>query len=370
MTNQYEVAGEPGILSPSLIFYKDLILENTQKILSMANGPDRLWPHVKSHKMMDFVHLMQSFGIRRFKCATIAEAQMLAEAKVADVLLAYPLVGPSIQRFLALSARSPSSIFWAIGDDMDQIRILGEKAVENDRSVPLLVDVNMGMDRTGVPILELKEFASKCNFLKGIEFMGFHCYDGNHHEGSFEERCAAVEKTDAQVVAIQEELLASGLNCSTMVMGGSPSFPCHARHPDFFLSPGTIFINDDGYRQAFPDLDCVPAAAILCRVISHPAKGRFTLDLGYKAIASDPPDLRGVIQNLDHVRSVFQNEEHWVFAMEAGYEEALPPIGKVLYVVPTHICPTSALYPYALIAEHGQLVERWNVTARNRYISV
>jgi len=55
--------------------------------------------------------------------------------------------------------------------------------------------------------------------------------------------------------------------------------------------------------------------------------------------------------------------------MEKGFEEACPQIGTVLYVVPTHICPTSALYPSVLVAQEGKITDSWTVTARNRKIT-
>ena len=106
-----------------------------------------------------------------------------------------------------------------------------------------------------------------------------------------------------------------------------------------------------------PDMKYQPAACVLTRVISHPNNGIFTVDCGYKAIASDPKVLRGEIVGLsDKVEELFQSEEHWVFKMKPGYEQDIPQIGSVLYIIPTHICPTTALYPFVLVAEKGKIV--------------
>jgi D-serine deaminase-like pyridoxal phosphate-dependent protein len=369
MKETYIVNKAEKIASPSLLLYKKIIEENTKSIINQADGTHRLWPHVKSHKMKDFVALLQSFGITRFKCATIAEAEMLALQETKDILLAYSLVGPSIDRFVSLSFHYPNSNFWAIGDSLEMIEALGKRAFLEGLSVQFLIDVNMGMNRTGVNLEDLAAFYEKCATFKGICLKGLHCYDGNHHESSIEKRCGEVQKTDHVVFSIRDSLIQKGYDCSVLVMGGSPSFPCHAMQSDVFLSPGTIFIHDYGYEQSFPDFGYKYGATLLSRVISLPASGFFTLDLGYKAIASDPIGVRGKILNLDHAISVFQNEEHWVFKMEEGYENERPNIGDVLYVVPTHICPTSALYEYALIIENGEVVDRWEVTARNRTIT-
>lgn len=370
INNRYNLQEPESIISPQLIYYKDLLEENIKKIIDCAGDVNRLWPHVKSHKMIEMVKMQQSHGINRFKCATIAEAEMLGDAEAKDILLAYPVVGPNKQRFLALMKTFPKSHFWAIGDDLGEINSLGKMALKDNMEISFLVDVNMGMNRTGVPLKLLKEFYQEVSSIPGIHLQGMHCYDGDHHEKSFDERLANVKLVDDKVLAIRKVLMDGGLDCSIMVMGGTPSFPCHARLTSFFLSPGTCFINDAGYYHLLPDLPCTPAAAILTRVISLPAPGIFTLDLGYKAMASDPTGLRGELQNFEHANPILQNEEHWVFKMDDGYEKKCPKVGDVMYVVPTHICPTSALYPEVPVSLDGRIIDHWQVTARNRKITI
>jgi len=117
-------------------------------------------------------------------------------------------------------------------------------------------------------------------------------------------------------------------------------------------------------------MNFIPGAALMTRVISNPEEGYFTLDLGAKGIAADPPGTRGKILGLENTEIVGQNEEHWIFKMKEGHYEETPKVGDVLYVIPTHICPTSALYPEAIIIEDGEIVDTWKVTARNRKITI
>lgn len=99
---KYKVKQEEKIITPALLYYKEIIIENTKKAIEVAGGAERLWPHVKSHKMAEMVKLQMTLGITRFKCATIAEAEMLAECGVKNIILAYPLVGPNIERLIRL----------------------------------------------------------------------------------------------------------------------------------------------------------------------------------------------------------------------------------------------------------------------------
>jgi D-serine deaminase-like pyridoxal phosphate-dependent protein len=153
-----------------------------------------------------------------------------------------------------------------------------------------------------------------------------------------------------------------------MVMGGTPSFPCRTGQEGFFLSPVTLFVSDWGSCCKYPDLAFPPGAAVFTLVISHQtAANTFTLALGHKGIAADPPGDRGVIAGLPQAKPLAQSEEHWVFSLPAG--EVLPAIGSALYVIPAHICPTSALYPEIQVAQGGKIVEQWQVSARNRKIT-
>lgn len=369
MEHRYYFSDSGEVITPALIYYKDIIRENIQKAVKLAGGASRLWPHVKSHKMTQMMLMQMDEGITRYKCATIAEAEMAADCGAAHVLLAYPLVGPNIHRFLQLQRAYPSVCFWAIGDDKSQLELLGKSSAESGIISQILIDVNMGMDRTGISPDQLEDFYLNCSKIPGLQLRGFHCYDGQRTENLYEDRKQAARETSGQITQIRAAIIQKGLCADTVVLGGSPSFPCHLDFTDAYFSPGTIFINDYGYYTKFPDLDFTPGAAVLTRVISCPKKGHFTLDLGYKGIASDPVGMRGFLVGLHHVTELFQSEEHWAFRMNHGFESECPKIGDQLFVIPTHICPTSALYPSVIAVSDRQAPAIWEVTARNRKIT-
>ena len=103
----YAFEGQQDLASPQLVYYPALIRQNIQKMIAIAGGADRLWPHIKTHKMAQVVQMQLEAGIDRFKCATIAEAEMAAQAGAKRITLAYPLVGPNIRRFAALQQAFP-----------------------------------------------------------------------------------------------------------------------------------------------------------------------------------------------------------------------------------------------------------------------
>jgi D-serine deaminase-like pyridoxal phosphate-dependent protein len=364
----YHFEGEDEVDSPSLVYYQDVIEENIKKAINLAGGAERLWPHIKTHKTAGLLKLQIDRGISRFKCATVAEAELCARAGVPDVLVAYPLIGPKIGRFTKLREKFSGTAFWAIGDNFGQLELLG-KAVSaslNKNPVSTLIDVNMGMNRTGVSLDKLEEFYLKAVKIEGLSVMGFHCYDGHLGIKDPGERATAVSSVTEKIMAVNESLEKQGHKIPVLVIGGTPTFPCHSRTAGVFLSPGTVFVQDYEHIEKFPDLEFTPGVAILSRVVSHPGEGLVTVDTGCKAISSDKSD-RGIIADYPGAKAVAQSEEHWVWKLEKG---DVPPIGTVLFIIPTHVCPCAALYPGILIIKNGKQVDYWEVGARNRKITV
>jgi len=358
----YRVHNAEQIATPALLYYKDLIVQNTRNTIKLAGGADRLWPHIKSHKMREMIMLQRSMGISRFKCATIAEMMMVASCGVEHILMAYPLVGPNIERFLRVAKMFPESRFYAVGDDLKQLKCLSDASLAAGVKILALLDVNMGMDRTGVELGRAEMLYRQCAALPGIQMKGLHCYDGHCNDPDPARREKRALSGIEAVRSIREKLAQDGFSCELLVMGGTPSFPIHAAYDGVFLSPGTIFLGDYRYASDFTDLPMVPAAALMTRVISHPAEGLFTLDLGSKAISTDMD--RGHLLGAEGAEALFQSEEHWVFRMPAGKRP--PAIGDILYVIPMHICTTTALYDSVWVVEKNQGTGRWTVSARGR----
>jgi len=366
--NNYHFHGEEVIDSPSLVYYQDIIEENIKKSVDLAGSADRLWPHIKTHKMSALLKIQIGQGIVRFKCATIAEAELCAMAGVADALMAYPLVGPNIARFVKLREKYAGTNFWAIGDSLQQLGLLGKAVAASavKTAVSVLIDVNLGMNRTGVLPEKLEQFYLDAIKIEGLSIKGFHCYDGHLGIRDISERKAAVSSASEKFWEVKNSLEKKGHDIPVLIMGGTPTFACHRETEGVYLSPGTFFVNDYGYSSKFPDLDFTPGAAILSRVISHPAAGLFTIDCGHKAISADQSD-RGTIVEFPQAKPVLQSEEHWVWKLESG---SLPPIGTVLYIIPSHICPTTSLYPGVIVVKNGKQADYWEVGGRNRKITI
>lgn len=364
--NPYSFKGQEEVFSPCLVYYKDIIIENIKKTIVQAGGAEKLFPHVKTHKMIEMIKLQVEMGITSFKCATIAEAEMTALGGGKKIVLSYPLVGPNIQRFKTLTETFKDVTFYAIGDNTKQIELLGKTL-----KAKVLMDVDMGQHRTGVPVENVLSMYREWNELEGITMCGMHCYDGHRHEEDFDVRNNFVVSVNEQIEEIIKSLKEEDIDCSLVIMGGTPTFPCHKKYDlDVCYSPGTCIVQDFGYQSSYRDIDQVPGAVVLGRVVSRPSDSTFTIDIGVKAIASDPPVERGQIVGMEYAKTVMQNEEHWVLSVPQDKISSIPEIGDVVFAIPTHVCPTSALYPEAVVVENGEHIGNWEVTSRNRKITI
>jgi D-serine deaminase-like pyridoxal phosphate-dependent protein len=372
MNPVYAVRDTAGVFSPALLFYKDLIRRNLALCLKMAGTPDRLRPHVKTHKTREIVRMELEAGIRKHKVATLAEAEMVAGCGAPDVLLAYNLVGPNCMRLARLARAYPGCRFSVLADHPAGVKALSETLASAGVTVDVLLDVDVGQHRTGIaPGPQAVTLYEQFDRLPGLRPGGLHIYDGHVHQEALAEREAAVKRQLEPVMGMREALLRKGLAVPRMVLGGTPTFPVYARMelPGMELAPGTCVLHDHGYGSRFADLaEFTPAALLLTRVISRPTPRRVTFDLGYKAVASDPPaGKRLVLLDVPDCEAVLQNEEHLVIETPAA--ERFKP-GDAAYAIPTHICPTCAMHKQAYVVEGGRVTETWDIIARDRVLSL
>ncbi len=370
MDPRYAIDDPSELLSPSLLIYRDLVEQNLKQMIALARGAARLRPHAKTHKMSEIVRMEGELGILKHKCATIAEAEMLAAAGATDVLLAYPLVGPNLVRFARLIRGYATTTFRAVVDHPDSARALSEATKNVGRPVPVLVDLEIGMGRTGIdpgePAAELYALVAR---LPNLVPDGLHAYDGHINDADPQARRNSVRPGQDQALKLRERLLRQGLPVPRLVIGGTPSFPIHAalEVEGIECSPGTTVLHDYNYASRYHDLPFTPAAILLTRVVSHPRPGRLCLDLGHKAVAADPVGTRVHLIDLPEPKVVGHSEEHLVVETPAaaGY-----PVGTCVLGIPAHICPTCALHRKAYVIARGKLVDEWNVAARDRVIGV
>lgn len=364
----FHIEDEDQIASPALLLYRERIEHNLKLMIEIAGGAQRLRPHVKTHKLGPLVKRQMELGITKYKCATIAEAEMCAAAGALDVLLAMPCVGVNAHRYAELALKFPATVFSTIADDEEVIRFLAAAAQRHRVTLGVYLELDCGMARTGIVPGEHAAFlATVIRDTPRLQFAGLHAYDGHIHDKDVDVRRKRCEEAFAPIIRFRDELRSNGIIVKELVAGGSPTFPFHAKHPDRMCSPGTTVLWDFGYGDRCADMPFLPAAVLLARVISKPGHNRITLDLGHKSVAAENPHPRVRFEELPDGKPVMQSEEHLVLETEHAHKFL---IGQALHGIPLHVCPTVALHCEAVVIEGYRAADRWPIPARNRKITV
>ncbi|MFC5409778.1 D-TA family PLP-dependent enzyme [Larkinella bovis] len=367
--DEYLVQNVQLVDSPALLLYPDRIAHNIQIMLDMVDGEvEKLIPHVKTHKMAEVARMQVEAGITKFKCATVAEAEMLADTGALHVLIAYQLTGPKLRRFCEL-VQAYNWVEWAsLVDNRASAEELAAEFEKTSYKPVIYIDVNTGMNRTGHAVNEeLEALYRQLKADERLDLRGFHAYDGHIRNPDVALRQLEADAAISPLEKLADNLEQEGEGRPVIIAGGTPTFSNHAHRPNVWCSPGTCLLWDWGYRDSVPEQPFEWAALLLTRVISKPAPGVITTDLGHKAVAAENPlNKRVKFLNLAEYEITGQSEEHLVVRVPNW--DAIQ-IGDVLYGVPYHICPTVALHDEAQVIREGEFTERWAIDARKRRIT-
>lgn len=368
MKEWYEIENVSDLDSPALAVYPDRIKENIKVLKRFIPDVSRLRPHVKTNKCAEVCRLMIEAGITKFKAATIAEAEMLAIVGAPDVLLAYQPVGPRGVRFVHLVKKYRATKFACLLDNETTATQLALLAQQQAVNISVFLDLNVGMNRTGI----LPEFALPLflyfQSLKGIMPVGLHAYDGHNRDADLTIRMVGADEGYARVEKLHKEILNQTGVSTIIVTSGNTTISIHAKRKNVECSPGTFIFWDYGYHKLFTEQPFVFAAILVTRIISKPDSETICIDLGHKAVASENPlNNRIYFLNAPNLVPVSHSEEHLILKAEKGNDFK---VGDVLYGVPFHICPTVALHETLAVVEKKNVISSWNVVARKRKISV
>jgi len=367
-SNWYLINDIDTLDTPALVIYPERVKQNIALLKSMIDDVSRLRPHVKTNKCREACILMIEGGITKFKCATIAETEMLGLCKAPDALLAYQPIGPKLERFAKLIKAYPATKYSCLVDNIAAAKHISETALQNGLVIAVYIDLNVGQNRTGIVPAEALPLYMDCQALKGIRIVGLHAYDGHIHDTDMDIRVKKCDEAFEKARQLQQDIKAAGYTEPVIVAGGSPTFPIHAERPVVECSPGTFIYWDRGYSLICPEQPFLPAAVIVSRVISLPDATKICIDVGHKSVSAENELSKRIwFLNAPDLIPIGQSEEHLV--LEAGEGHDYKP-GDVLYGLPYHVCPTVALYERAITIENNETSGEWMNVARDRRITI
>lgn len=356
--------------TPALLVDVDVMERNIDRYASMAedNGV-RLRSHAKTHKIPDIAHRQhtQSDG-GGIVCQKLSEAEVMAASGLEDIYLSYQVVGDrKLDRLVHLSETVDR--FATTVDGVGNIDPLAAAAKRHDTSVRVILEIDIGLGRTGVepgePALQL---ADRIVDHPHLEFAGVMAYEAHvkweaESEAEYETLChEAMEETARTVRMIEDE----GIPVDEVKVGGTATSPYSSRHPVVTeINPGQYAFNDVGEIEArqwaVGKEDC--ALTVLSTVISTQVDDQIVVDAGSKSLSMDT-DRVPLSKHRDDLTYAGYSEEHG--HIDTSDCEASFEVGDRIEFIAPHVCPTINLHDTLVDVRDGRVEEIWNIQARGK----
>ncbi|REK08973.1 MAG: D-TA family PLP-dependent enzyme [Planctomycetota bacterium] len=346
--------------TPALVIDSKTVLRNLQRMAEYGLRYELdMRPHTKTHKSRQMAELQMEGGAIGLSAAKVGEAEMMSEV-ASDILLAYPAIDPARTARLAKLA-SHVTVRVAV-DSTTGVKLIAAAANRAKATVGILVDLDVGMGRTGVQTAnQALKLAQVVDGTPGVRFDGLFCYPGHIHLPPDEQGplLDAVSRKLGQTLDLWAE---HGLQARIVSGGSTPTaFQSHLVGEYTEIRPGTYIYNDiNTVRGGYCQLeDC--AASIISTVISTAVPGQVVLDAGTKTLTSDrcsydPESGHGYIVEYPQAVIGKLTEEH--AQVDVRKCDRVPELGQRVTVIPNHVCPCINLQDVVWWHdEGGQLVD-------------
>jgi D-serine deaminase-like pyridoxal phosphate-dependent protein len=341
--DNYRIEKDKSVMTPALAIYPQIVDANIRTTLGLLGGDANRWrPHVKTAKLGSMMRRLVENGVANFKCSTSLELLTVCEAGASDVLVAYPMVGANADRVRQVARRFRDVKVSALVESLDHI------PAWRDSSIGLFVDMNPGMNRTGIDESRVDAIIDlgRAILNAGVAFRGLHYYDGHLSSASLTERERLAHQGYDRLMEVIAAFDKAGIEIAEIITAGTPAFPCTLSYSAFtrgpFLhraSPGTILYNDCSSLAQLPsEFGYRPAAVVLSTVVSRPSPGRFTCDAGHKTVSADAGVPTCAAIGHPEFFPSKPSEEH--LPVDVRDESTMPMIGDAIYLLPRHICTT------------------------------
>jgi D-serine deaminase-like pyridoxal phosphate-dependent protein len=356
----------PELETPAAIVDLDRTARNLDRMAAYARDHGlALRPHVKTHKIPALAAEQLRRGAAGITCATPREAEVMSDV-ARDLLVAFPPVDPRrIARLLALS----EDVALTVGlDSAEALRRLAEAARTAGRTVGVLVELDLGMHRVGVPTPdEAIALARAAASSPGVEYRGVMFYPG-HIRQRVEAQAEAVQRLSDDLARFLDALAAAELPARVVSGGSTPAgWASHRVAGLTEIRPGTYIFNDRitaGIGACAWD-DC--AYSILATVVSTAVPGQAVVDAGAKALTREEyagvhePGLGALLDRPDvAVKTV--SEEHGM--LDLSHTDWRPDVGDRVRIVPNHVCVSVNLQDRLWGVRGDDIVTEWDVAAR------
>ncbi len=353
--------------TPALLLDLDAFERNVSRLAqAVAGTPLRLRPHAKSHKCPVIALRQMASGAVGVCCQKVSEAEAMVFGGVPDVLISNQIVGaPKITRLVSLARQARVAV---CVDDAANVADLTEAAVAFGVRLPVLVEIDVGMNRCGVepgePVVALaKQIAAS----PGLRFAGLQAYHGAaQHIRDYPRRKEAIEAAGERTRRTVDLLRRHGLTCEVVSGAGTGTYRFEATSGIWNeLQAGSyVFMDADYMKNLKPDgtpgSEFEHSLFVYATVMSRPTKDRAVLDAGLKALSVDSG--MPVVAGMSDVEYIRASDEHGKLTLhDPG--RALP-LGSKVRLIPGHCDPTVNLYDWYVCYRISRVEALWPITAR------
>jgi D-serine deaminase-like pyridoxal phosphate-dependent protein len=349
------------IETPALLLDKKKFDSNARKMSDFFVGKNvKVRPHAKTHKCARIAKEQLAKGAIGITCAKLSEAESMVENGIEKILIANEIVEEAKIRRLALLNRKAKTMVAL--DDYENAVDISSIACEFGLRIPVLVDVNVGMNRCGVEPDECVKFVKAILQRPGLEFAGIMGYEGHAVlVPDIEERRKKAVKSMETLVSCANAIKAEGVRVDIVSGGGTGTYNISSKVEGITeIQAGSYILMDNRYSGVTPEFE--KALSVLCTVISAKSPDRIVTDCGVKAVAKDfgMPTVKDR-PDLD-IRMLC--EENAVICANSAN---IPHVGDKLEIYPSHICTTVALHDKYHVIEKGNVVDVWDINARGKF---
>ena len=353
--------------TPALLVDRSALESNIATMAGLAaRHKIKLRPHGKAHKSSRVGRMQIEAGAVGICCATVREVEVMAAAGLPGILLTTPIVTPSlIER--VVHAREKIATLTVVVDNEFEVDLLAEYARQM-RPIDVLVDVDMGLGRTGVRDSEnALRLAQKISGIGALRYRGVQAYYGHlQHVPRLVDRHVKIAEQWRHLEVILEVLKQTGFPAETISGGGTGTHNLDLAHGPFTeLQPGSYLFMDKQYEAVEIAPGGSPfrtALTVASRVVSTIQADRVIVDAGSKALSTDAGPASIASGAPEGAVYQFMGDEHG--AITLVNKNSRPELGDLITFISPHCDPTVNLYDEFHIVDAGHLVDIWPIEAR------
>lgn len=362
-----------SIKTPAIIVDIAKVKDNIKTMAQIAKqNKCNLRPHIKTHKIPELAKMQLEAGAAGITCAKLSEAEVMADAGINDIFIAYPLIDRiKIEQAIALGRK----VKLILGvDSFEGADMISQAAHLKGAAVEVRIEVDTGLKRTGISVYNALAFAKYIKNLPGLKLSGIYTYRGLILDAKqTDDREAAGRQEGEVLVSLAEMLKDEGIGIDDISVGSTPTAEFAAKVGGVTeIRPGTYIFNDMmqvNNKSATID-KC--AAIVLVSVVSTPSEDMAVIDGGSKTFSTDakmeifPYFLKGYGKIIGYDDLIFDRlwEEHGVIRSASGKTNL--KIGQKLMMIPNHICTTVNLHDYVYFVDSYSSIRKVKVEARGK----